>query len=63
MVAWRLPRVIQEVISQAAVRLTRPQRGQLTVVLTALLIGVGAKLKHLPGVVKTSRHRTMLASA
>jgi len=58
MVVSRVPRVVQEVISQAAVRLTKPQRGQLAVILTALLLGVGAKLKHLPGAVKSSRHRT-----
>lgn len=58
MVVSRLPRVIQEVISQAVVRFTRPQRGQLAMVLTALLIGVGAKLKQMPGAVKSSRHRT-----
>lgn len=58
MVVSRLPRVIQEVISQAVVRLTRPQRGQLAMVLTALLIGVGAKLNRIPGAVNSSRHRT-----
>lgn len=58
MVVSRVPRVIQEVISKATVRLTRPQRGQLAMVLTALLIGVGAKLKQMPGAVKSSRHRT-----
>ncbi len=58
MVVSRLPRVIQEVILQATVRLTRPQRGQRAMILTAILIGVGAKLKHMPGAVKSSRHRT-----
>lgn len=60
MVVSRLPRVIQEVISRSAVRLPRPQRGQLAMILTALLIGIGAKLKQVPNAVKASRHRSSI---